>query len=43
MRPIKEAICIRVNNPSLNKNIVKYHLPDMWDGALFNISELTIK
>ena len=27
IRAIKEAIYIRVNNPSLNKNIGKYHLP----------------
>ena len=27
MRAIKEAIYIRVNNPSLNRNIGKYHLP----------------
>ena len=27
MRTIKEALYIRVNNPSLNRNIGKYHLP----------------
>ena len=27
IRTIKEALYIRVNNPSLNKNIGKYHLP----------------
>ena len=27
IRTIKEAIYIRVNNPSLNRNIGKYHLP----------------
>ena len=27
MRTIKESLCIRVNNPFLNKNIGKYHLP----------------
>ena len=26
-RSIKEAICIRVNDPSLNRNIGKYQLP----------------
>ena len=31
LRTIKEALCIRVNNPSLNKNIGKYHLPHIWD------------
>ena len=40
---IKEAIYIRVNNPSLNKNIYKYHLPHIWDEVLFNISKLKIK
>ena len=27
IRTIKEAIYIRVNNPSLNRNISKYHQP----------------
>ena len=40
MRTIKEALYIRVNNPSLNRNIGKYHLPHIWDEALFNTSEL---
>ena len=31
IRAIKMAIYIRVNNPSLNKNIGKYHLPHIWD------------
>ena len=31
LRTIKEALYIRVNNPSLNKNIGKYHLPHIWD------------
>ena len=31
MRTIKEALYIRVNNPSLNRNIGKYHLPHIWD------------
>ena len=43
MRLIKEAIYIRINNPSLNRNIAKYHLPHIWDEVLFNISELKIK
>ena len=43
MRAIKEALYIRVNNPSLNRNISKYHLPHIWDEVLFNISELKIK
>ena len=40
MRTIKEALYIRVNNPSLNRNIGKYHLPHIWDEVLHNISEL---
>ena len=43
IRAIKEAIYIRVNNPSLNRNIGKYHLPHIWDEVLNNISELKLK
>ena len=43
MRTIKEALYIRVNDPSLNRNIGKYHLPHTWDEVLFNISELKLK
>ena len=43
MRTIKEALYIRVNDPSLNRNIGKYHLPHIWDEVLFNISELKLK
>ena len=39
-RLIKEALFIRVNNPSLNRNIGKYHLPHIWDEVLLNTSEL---
>ena len=42
MRNIKEALYIRVNNPSLNKNIGKYHLPRIWDEVLYNTSELKL-
>ena len=35
-RLIKESMFIRVNNPSLNKNIGKYHLPHVWDEVLIN-------
>ena len=42
-RTIKEALYIRVNNPSLNKNIGKYHLPHIWDEVLHNISELKLE
>ena len=40
MRTIKEALYIRVNDPSLNRNVGKYHLPHVWDEVLFNTSEL---
>ena len=42
-RLIKESMYIRVNNPSLNKNIGKYHLPHIWDEVLVNTTELKIK
>ena len=42
-RTIKEAIYIRVNNPTLNKNIGKYNLPHIWDKVLFSIPELKTK
>ena len=41
-RAIKEALFIRVNNPSLNGNIGKFHLPHIWDEVLFNTSELKL-
>ena len=31
---MKEAILIRVNDPSLNRNIDKYQLPHIWDEVL---------
>ena len=34
-RTIKEAIYIRVNNPTLNQNIGKYNLSHIWDRVLF--------
>ena len=43
MRTIKEALYIRVNDPSLNRIISMYHLPHIWDEVLFNISELKLK
>ena len=30
-RTIKESMYIRVNNPTLNRNIGKYNLPHIWD------------
>ena len=42
-RAIKEALYIRVNNPSLNRNIGKYHLPHIWVEVQFNTSEQKVK
>ena len=42
-RAIKEAIYIRVNNPTLNRNIGKYNLPHTWNKVLFAIPELKTK
>ena len=42
MRAIKEAMYIRASDPSLNRNVGKYHLPHIWDEVLFNIPELKI-
>ena len=41
-RLIKEALFIRINTPSLNRNIGKYHLSHIWDEVLLNTSELKI-
>ena len=41
-RTIKEAIYIRVNNPTLNRNIEQYNLPHIWDRVLYSIPELKI-
>ena len=43
MKTIKEALYIRINNPSLNRNIGKYHQPHIWDEVLLNTSEPKIK
>ena len=40
---IKESMYIRVNNPTLNRNIGKYNLPHIWDKILFSIPELKKK
>ena len=42
-RAIKEALFIRVNDPSLNRNMGKYHLPHIWDEVLNTTSELKLK
>ena len=41
-RTIKESIYIRVNNPTLNRNICKYNLNHIWDRVLFNTPGLKI-
>ena len=43
IRTIKEAINIRANNPTFNRNIGKYNLPHIWDKVLFSIPELKTK
>ena len=42
-RNIKEAIFIRVNGPSLNRNIGKFQLPHIWDEVLARSPELHLK
>ena len=42
-RTIKEAILIRINDPSLNRNIGKYQLPLIWDEVLVKSPELKFK
>ena len=42
-RWIKKALVIRVNNPLLNRNIGKYHLPHICNEVLLNTSELKLK
>ena len=37
-RPIKGSIFIRVKNPTLKRNIVKYKPPHMWNRVLFSLS-----
>ena len=42
-RSIKEAMLIRVNNPTFNRNIGKYKLAHIWNGVLMNLPELRLK
>ena len=42
-RTIKESICIRVNNPTLNRNIGKFNLHHILDRVLLNTPVLKIK
>ena len=41
-RTITESIYIRVNNPTLNRNIGKFNLHHMWDRVLLNTPGLKI-
>ena len=42
-RNIKESIFIRVNNPTLNRNIGKFNLPHIWDRVLLNTPGLNLE
>ena len=42
-RLIREAMLIRVNDPSLNRNIGKYQLPHIWDEVLVRSPEMHLK
>ena len=42
-RNIKEAILIRVIDPSLNRNIGKFKLPHIWDTILVKSPEVKFK
>ena len=43
IRTIQESKDIRVNDPCLNMNIGKYHLPHIWDEVLFNTPGCRLK
>ena len=42
-RIIKEAMFIRVNDPTLNKNLAKYQLPHVWDSIVQETPMLQLK
>ena len=42
-RTIKESTYIRVNNPTINRNIGKFYLHHIWDRVLLNTPGLKIK
>ena len=42
-RNIKEAMYIRVNDPSLNRNLGKFQLPHVWDQILKDTPTLHLK
>ena len=41
-RAIREAMLIRVNDQSLNRNIGKYQLPHIWDEVLVKSPDLQL-
>ena len=41
-RNIKESIYSRVNNPTLNHNMVKFNLSHIWDRVLLNTKGLML-
>ena len=41
-KTIRESIYIRVNNPTLNRNIGKYYHNHIWDTVLLNTPKLKI-
>ena len=41
-RTIKESIVIRVNNPTLKRNVGKYNLNHIWDRGLSNTPDLNV-
>ena len=41
-RTIRKAMLIRVNDPSLNRNIGKYQLSHIWDEVLVKSPELQL-
>ena len=42
-RNIKEAVYIKVNDPSLNRNLRKFQLPPIWDQVLKDTPSLHLK
>ena len=42
-RNIKESIFIRVNNPTLNRNMGQFNLPHIWDRVFLNTPGLNLK
>ena len=42
-RYIKDSIFIRVNNPTLNRNIGKFNFPHIWDRVLLKMPGLNLE